>query len=108
MTHVVSPRAEFRHNRVFKTLNRPLTILGAERRLFFVALVTGGAIFTLMHSLLGGVVVFVVGVLAAQRLTKIDVEILRVLLNSAKFRTRYDPLKWSPTEILIARRNVQN
>jgi hypothetical protein len=41
-----------RENRVFKAMNRPLTILGAERRLFFVALVSGGAIFTLMHSLL--------------------------------------------------------
>jgi type IV secretory pathway TrbD component len=103
-----SPRTEFRHNQVFKTLNRPLAILGAERRLFFVALVTGGAIFTLMHSLLGGIVVFVVGVVAAQRLSKYDVEILRVLLNSAKFRTRYDPMKWSPAELSIGRRNVQD
>ena len=100
-----STQTEFRHNQVFKTLNRPLTILGAERRLFFVALVTGGAIFTLMHSLLGGIVVFVVGVLAAQRLTKYDVEILRVLLNSAKFKPRYDPMKWEPMEVRI-RRNV--
>jgi hypothetical protein len=30
-------------------MNRPLTILGAERRLFFVALIAGGAIFSLMH-----------------------------------------------------------
>jgi hypothetical protein len=27
-----------RTNRVYKVMNRPLTILGAERRLFFVAL----------------------------------------------------------------------
>src|SRR5690348_5409900 len=99
---------EFRHNKVFKSLNRPLTILGAERRLFFVALVTGGAIFTVMHSLLGGILVFVVGVLAAQRLTKYDVEILRVLLNSAKFRTRYDPMKWVSLELSIVRRDVQD
>jgi hypothetical protein len=37
---------------------------------------------------------FVVGVIAAQRATKYDVEILRVLLNSTKFRRRYDPMKW--------------
>ena len=88
-------------------MNRPLTILGAERRLFFVALISGGAIFSLMHSLLGGILLFVVGVIAAQRATKYDVEILRVLLNSAKFRRSYDPMKWQPTEIRIARRNVQ-
>ena len=42
-----------RQNKVYKAMNRPLTILGAERRLFFVALITGGAIFSLMHSLRG-------------------------------------------------------
>jgi len=98
---------EYRHNKVFKAMNRPLTILGAERRLFFVALISGGAIFSLMHSLLGGILLFVVGVIAAQRATKYDVEILRVLMNSAKFRRRYDPMKWQPIEIRIARRDVQ-
>ena len=100
-------RQERRHNQVFKAMNRPLTILGAERRLFFVALISGGSVFSLMHSLFGGVLLFVVGVIAAQRATKYDVEILRVLLNSAKFRRRYDPMKWQPTEIQIARRDVQ-
>jgi len=42
-----------RCNRTYKTMNRPLTVLGAERRLFFVALISGGAVFSLMHSLLG-------------------------------------------------------
>jgi type IV secretory pathway TrbD component len=98
---------EYRHNRAFKTMNRPLTILGAERRLFFVALILGGAIFALMHSLVGGILLFVVGVIAAQRATKYDVEILRVLLNSAKFRKRYDPMKWQPMEIRIRRQHVQ-
>jgi len=98
---------EYRHNQVFKAMNRPLTIFGAERRLFFVALISGGAIFSLMHSLLGGILLFVVGVIAAQRATKYDVEILRVLLNSSKFRRRYDPMKCQPMEIKIARRDVQ-
>ena len=97
---------EYRHNKVFKAMNRPLTILGAERRLFFVALISGGAVFSLMHSLLGGILLFVVGVIAAQRATKYDVEILRVLMNSTKFRRRYDPMKWQPIEIRIARRDV--
>lgn len=98
---------DYRRNRVFKTMNRPLTILGAERRLFFVALILGGAIFALMHSLVGGILLFVVGVIAAQRATKYDVEILRVLMNSAKFRKRYDPMKWQPIKIRIRRRHVQ-
>jgi len=97
-----------RQNKVYNAMNRPLTILGAERRLFFVALITGGAIFSLMHSLLGGIALFVVGVIVARITTKHDVEILRVLMNSAKFRRRYDPMKWQSTEIRIARgRDVQ-
>jgi type IV secretory pathway TrbD component len=98
---------EYRHNKVFKAMNRPLTILGAERRLFFVALISGGAVFSLMHSLMGGILLFAVGVIAAQRATKYDIEILRVLMNSAKFRRRYDPMKWQPTEVRIVRRDVQ-
>jgi type IV secretory pathway TrbD component len=90
-----------RTNRVYKVMNRPLTILGAERRLFFVALLAGAGIFNLVHSLAGGVLLFVVGLIAAQRATKYDVEILRILLNSANFKSRYDPMKWEPLEIRI-------
>ncbi len=96
-----------RRNKTYKTMNRPLTILGAERRLFFVALICGGAIFSLMHSLLGGIGLFVAGVIIARNVTKFDVEILRVLLNSAKFRRRYDPLKPETTEIRIETTHVQ-
>jgi len=90
-----------RTNRVYKVMNRPLTILGAERRLFFVALLSGAGIFNLVHSLAGGILLFVAGLIAAQRATKFDPEILRILLNSAKFKSRYDPMKWEPLEIRI-------
>jgi type IV secretory pathway TrbD component len=94
-----------RTNRVYKVMNRPLTILGAERRLFFVALLSGAGVFNLLHSLVGGILLFIGSLIAAQQATKYDTEILRVLLNSAKFKPRYDPMKWEPTEIRI-RRNV--
>ena len=103
----MSQAAVGRVSPVFKAMNRPLTVLGAERRLFFVALISGGAIFSLLHSLLGGIALFVVCVVVARRATKYDVEILRVLFNSSSFRRRYDPMKWEPTEIRIARRDVQ-
>ncbi len=103
----MSQSADSRVSPVFKAMNRPLTVLGAERRLFFVALISGGAIFSLLHSLIGGIVLFIVGVVIARRATKYDVEILRVLFNSSKFRRRYDPMKWQTTEIRIARRDVQ-
>ena len=94
-----------RTNRVYKVMNRTLTILGAERRLFFVALLAGGGVFNLVHSLAGGALLFVVGLLAAQRATKYDPQILRILLNSARAKPRYDPMKWEPLEIEI-RSNV--
>ena len=97
-----------RQNKVYKAMNRPLTVLGAERRLFFVALITGGAVFSLMHSLVGGIGLFVVGVLIARIATKHDVEILRVLFNSGRFRRRHDPMKPDETEISIARRDGQS
>ena len=93
---------------MFKAMNRPLTVLGAERRLFFVALISGGAVFSLLHSLLGGLGLFTVGVIIARIATKHDVEIMRVLFNSGKFRRRYDPMKQEAIEIRIARRDVQS
>ena len=97
-----------RQIKVFKAMNRPLTILGAERRLFFVALLSGGAIFSLLHSLLGGIGLFIVGTVVARIATKHDVEILRVLFNSSNFRRRYDPMKWEPARIIIRSRRVQD
>jgi type IV secretory pathway TrbD component len=103
----LSQSAERRANKVFKAMNRPLTVLGAERRLFFVALISGGSIFSLLHSLLGGIGLFIVGVIVARIATKRDVEILRVLFNSSKFRRRYDPMKDDETQIRITRRHAQ-
>ena len=98
----------YRQNRVYKAMNRPLTVLGAERRLFFVALIAGGAVFSLMHSLVGGIVLFIVDVIIARIATKHDVEILRMLFNSGKFCRRYDPLQWESTKITIRKRHVQD
>ena len=96
-----------RQNKVYKAMNRPLTVLGAERRLFFVALISGGSIFSLLHSLLGGIGLFIVGVIIARIATKHDIEILRILFNSTKFRRRYDPMKWEPLEIRIPRDHAE-
>src|SRR6202789_3557163 len=97
----MSKPADGRVSPVFKAMNRPLTVLGAERRLFFVALISGGEIFSLLHSLFGGIGLFIVGSITARIPTKHDVEILRVLMNSTKFRRRYDPMKQEAIEIAI-------
>jgi type IV secretory pathway TrbD component len=88
-------------------MNRPLTVLGAERGLFFVALITGGSVFSMLHSLIGGIGLFLVGVIVARIATKHDVEILRILFNSTKFHRRYDPMKCESSEI-VRRCHVQD
>jgi hypothetical protein len=46
-----------RINPVYRSLSRPLTILGAERKLFFFAMCIGAGTFNLLNSLLGGLFV---------------------------------------------------
>lgn len=78
---------------VYRSMNKPLTIWGAERRLFLLALVIGAAMFNFFGSLLGGLVMFVALVIGARWVTATDPQLLRIVLNSARFRTRYDPAK---------------
>ena len=42
-----------RVNRVHRSLSRPLTILGAERKLFFFAMCLGAATFNLLRACSG-------------------------------------------------------
>jgi type IV secretory pathway TrbD component len=88
-----------RMNKVPRSLSRPLTILGAERRLFFFAMCLGAATFNLLSSLLGAILIFLSLYLAARWVTQADPQILRVLLNAAKVRNQYDPAKFSPVPI---------
>lgn len=88
-----------RINRVNRTLSRPLTILGAERKLFFFAMCLGAATFNLLSSLLGGVLMFLLLYFAARWATETDPQILRFLLSAAKLRNQYDPAKFSPVSI---------
>jgi type IV secretory pathway TrbD component len=78
---------------VYASINRPLTIGSADRRLFFVALVVGGATFTLFGSLLAGVLMFLALFLGARWATQRDPQLLRIVLRSATARPRYDPGK---------------
>lgn len=87
------------HNPVFRSLNRPLTILGAERKLFFFALVLGACVFNLLDTLAGGMGMFFALYLFARWATRADPQILRLLLNSARIRAQYDPMKFDPAPV---------
>lgn len=86
---------------VYRSLNKPLTIAGAERRLFFFALVMGGATFNLFGGLLGGLLMFLVLYGLALWATASDPQILRILLNSSRMQSRYDPAKHEPFLVTI-------
>jgi type IV secretory pathway TrbD component len=88
-----------RVNKVQRSLSRPLTILGAERKLFFFAMCLGATTFNLLSSLLGGVLMFLLLYFAARWATQTDPQILRFLLSAAKVRNQYDPAKFTPVSI---------
>ena len=78
---------------VYKALHRALTIWGVERRLFFLALLLGAATFNLFYSFAAGLLMFVGLYAFAVWATKRDPEMLRILLSSSKFKSRYDAAK---------------
>jgi type IV secretory pathway TrbD component len=75
---------------VYASVNRPLTIGGADRRLFFVAVVLGGGTFTFFGSLLAGLVMFLTLYLAARAITHRDPQLIRIVLRGETARRRYD------------------
>jgi type IV secretory pathway TrbD component len=89
-----------RINPVQRSLSRPLTILGAERRLFFFAMCLGAATFNLLGSLAGGLLIFLLLYFVARWATATDPQILRLLLQAAKMRRQYDPAKLTPVTVV--------
>jgi predicted NAD/FAD-binding protein len=79
--------------RTYRSLNRTLTILGVERRVFFLALGVSGATFNFFGSLPGGLGMFALlygfGLWATAR----DPSMLSILFAAGKQRPLYDPLK---------------
>jgi type IV secretory pathway TrbD component len=89
-----------RLNPTHRSLSRPLTILGAERKLFFFAMCLGAATFNLLGSLFGGLLIFLLLYFAACWATWTDPQILKLLFHAAKFRKEYDPAKLMPVSVV--------
>ena len=83
-----------------RSLSRPLTILGAERKLFFFAMCLGAGTFNLLNSLSGGVLIFLLLYFVARWATATDPQILRLLLRAARIRRQYDPAKLTPISVV--------
>jgi type IV secretory pathway VirB3-like protein len=86
---------------VYRAVNKPLTIWGVERRLFFLALVIGGATFNYFGSLISGIAMFVGLYGVARWATVTDLQMIRILLNAGRCRAEYDPGKRDPFAIEV-------
>ena len=79
----------------YAALNRPLTVLGVERRLFLLGATLAVAVWNATASLVAGGLVFAgcygAGWLAGRR----DPAMLSVLRNATRYPARYDPGKWA-------------
>jgi type IV secretory pathway TrbD component len=75
---------------LFRTLLRPLTIWGVDRRLFFLSLLLGAAAFNLFYSFIAGLLVAGLMYGFAVWSTKHDPQMLAIILRSGRHRVRYD------------------
>ena len=86
---------------VHRSLHRPLTIAGVDRRLFFLALLVGAAAFNLFYSFLAGCLLAGLVYAVAWMSTAQDPQMLQILLRSGQTRRRYDAAKHEPFELRI-------
>ena len=85
---------------VCRAVNRSLTILGAERRLFFLAAIMAGAAFNFFGSLRAAGLIYAALYLSARAVTSKDPALPRILLNSAHTMPRYDARLFEPPRIV--------
>ena len=86
---------------VHRSLHRPLTIGGVDRRLFFLALLIGAAGFNLFYSFLAGCLLFAALYGFAAWSTARDPQMLLILLHSSRSRRRYDASKHDRYEVVV-------
>jgi type IV secretory pathway TrbD component len=82
---------------VYRSLHRPLTVCGVDRRLFFLALLVGAAAFNLFYSFLASCALFALLYVGAWWSTSHDPQMLQILLRSGRARARYDAAKPTPS-----------
>jgi type IV secretory pathway TrbD component len=98
-----APQAdERRRNRVYKSLHRPLTYMGIERKLFIAIGVSAVVMFNLFSSFLGAIAVFIGGVIFGRWVTKTDPAYLNISFGRlSKYKTRYDAAKQAIPKVEI-------
>ena len=85
---------------VYVSVNRPLTIGGADRRLFFVAITVAAGAFAFFGSALAAAALGVALFSAARWVTERDPQGLAIALRSGAVRRQYDPGALSPLSFI--------
>ena len=76
-----------------RSLSRPLTILGCERRVFMLSVTFGAAAWNALNSLLVGLLLAIIGYAVGLAATREDPHMLVVVKAAAREKVRYDPAK---------------
>ena len=89
--------------RAFPALSAPLTMMGVERRWFLLSATLGMAMWNALNSTIVGAAAFAVLYGAGWWAWRTDPHMLSLLRESVRFKTRYDPAKWTehPWYVLI-------
>ena len=86
---------------VYRSLHRPLTVAGVDRRLFFLVLLVGAATFNLFYSFLAGCLLAALVYTLAWLSIARDPQMLQILLRSGHARPRYDAAKQARVDLRI-------
>ena len=90
-----------------RSLARPLTVMGCERRVFILSATFGAATFNVLNSLPAGLLLFVTGYAVGWLGTRRDPHMLQVARACANAKVRYDPAKRPAAETEIEIINTQ-
>ena len=89
---------------VYRAVHRPLTLMGVDRRLFFLALLVGAAAFNLLYSLLAGCLLFTALYGFARWSAAHDPQMLQILIRAGRGRARYDAARIDVNSVRRAQR----
>lgn len=92
-------------NPVFKVLNKPLTILDVERKLFFAVTILSMTLWTGFDTLVGSAICWFTLIWAARKITSTDPQLPRIIINYDKYRLVYDPMRYKPHPLIIKKRS---
>jgi len=99
---------ERRSNPVYKTLNKPLTVLGIELTAFVTAIGTAGGFQILFGNIFGAAAIFLLLLYFGRQLTYKDPMMILFVVQAmtGAFKSYYDPCKYKPVTIRRIRRRA--